>query len=115
MRVDESECSSRPPDTLTSESPPFGVTSMAPDARRKRPMSNGASLMLSIFAFASPFLISSATPSRAGTSYCGPAFEFAAVQQRWAAARQSRVDPGHNEKNCRAYGIHFYQAAMARQ
>jgi hypothetical protein len=88
---------------------------MAPDARRKRPMSNGASLMLSIFAFASPFLISSATPSRAGTSYCGPAFEFAAVQQRWAAARQSRVDPGHNEKNCRAYGIHFYEAVMARQ
>jgi hypothetical protein len=78
-------------------------------------MPNRVALMLSIVAFTSLLLISSATASRAGTSRCGQALELAAVQQRWATARQTYVDPGHNEKNCRTYGIHFYEAAMARQ
>ena len=30
-------------------------------------------------------------------------------------ARQSPVDLDRNERNCRAYGIHFYEAVMARQ
>src|SRR5438067_6693226 len=46
---------------------------------------------------------------------CGQATELAAARVRWAAARQSRVDPANNEKNCRAYGIHFYEAVTARQ
>src|SRR5262249_57195562 len=34
---------------------------------------------------------------------------------RWAAARQSRVDAAQDEKRCRAYRIHFYDAVTARQ
>jgi uncharacterized protein with PIN domain len=88
---------------------------MTLDPTGKRPMPNRATVMLRIVAFATPLLISSAPASRAGTSYCGQASELAAARQRWDATRQSHVDRGHHEKNCRAYGIHFYEAVMARQ
>jgi hypothetical protein len=88
---------------------------MTSNSRGKRPARNRATLMLRMFVFATPLLISSATASKADTLYCGQASELAAARQRWAAARQSRVDPGHNERNCRAYGIHFYEAVIARQ
>jgi hypothetical protein len=29
--------------------------------------------------------------------------------------RKSRVDPAHNEENCRAYGAHFFEAVTVRQ
>ena len=55
------------------------------------------------------------TAAGADASGCGQTAEVAATRVRWAAARQSRVDPANNEKNCRAYGIHFYEAVTARQ
>jgi hypothetical protein len=48
-------------------------------------------------------------------SNCGQATELAAARVRWAAVRQSRGDTANNEKNCRAYSIHFYEAVTARQ
>jgi hypothetical protein len=51
----------------------------------------------------------------ADASNCGQATELAAARVRWAAVRQTRVELANNEKNCRAYGIHFYEAVMARQ
>jgi hypothetical protein len=33
----------------------------------------------------------------------------------FSAGRQSRVDSAQDEKNCRAYRIHFYDAVTARQ
>ena len=71
--------------------------------------------MLTLFAFAGTFIINSATASTVGTSSCGQVFELAAAQQRWTSARENQVDRAHNEKICRTYGIHFYEAVMARQ
>jgi hypothetical protein len=65
--------------------------------------------------FGIPLVVGSAIQSDAGTSNCGQTSELAAARQRWAGARQGPVDPGHNEKNCLAYGIHFYEAVVARQ
>jgi len=71
--------------------------------------------MLRIVMFAIALLANSATASKAETSYCGQGSELAAARLRWAAARQSRVDPVDSAKNCRAYGILFYEAVTARQ
>jgi hypothetical protein len=60
-------------------------------------------------------LIGPPTASGADASYCGQVSELAAARFRWAAARQSRIDPVQTEKNCRAYGIHFYETVTARQ
>jgi len=60
-------------------------------------------------------LIGPPTASGADASSCGQATEFAAARVRWAAVRQSRGDTTNNEKNCRAYGIHFYETVTARQ
>jgi hypothetical protein len=60
-------------------------------------------------------LIGPPTASGADASSCGQATEFAAARVRWAPARQSRGDTTNNEKNCRAYSIHFYEAVTARQ
>jgi len=56
-----------------------------------------------------------ASVQTANAQSCGQTAEVAAARVRWAAVRQSRVDPANNEKTCRAYGIHFYEAATARQ
>jgi hypothetical protein len=72
-------------------------------------------LMSRIVVLAIAFLINAATVCEADTSYCGQVSELAAARLRWAAARQSRVDPVQTEKNCRAYGIHFYETVTARQ
>src|SRR2546430_15298882 len=71
--------------------------------------------MSRIVVLAIAFLINAATVCEADTSYCGQVSELAAARLRWAAARQSRVDPVQTEKNCRAYGIHFYETGTARQ
>jgi hypothetical protein len=71
--------------------------------------------MLRIVMLSIVLLIDPATPAKAGSSYCGQASELTAARVRWAAARHSRVDPAHGEKNCRAYGLHFYEAVTARQ
>jgi hypothetical protein len=51
----------------------------------------------------------------ADASSCGQGSEFAAARVRWAAVRQSRVDPADTGKICRTYGSHFYEAVQARQ
>jgi hypothetical protein len=53
--------------------------------------------------------------SKADILLCGQAFDLAAARLRWAAARQIRIDPVDNDKNCRAYSISFYEAATVRQ
>jgi hypothetical protein len=60
-------------------------------------------------------LIDSPMAAAADASNCGQATELAAARVRWAAVRQSRGDITNNEKNCRAYSIHFYEAVTARQ
>jgi len=72
-------------------------------------------LTLRIAMFAIALLINPETASKADTSYCGQVSELAAARLRWAAARQSRVDPAQSEQKCRAYGIHFYDAVTVRQ
>jgi hypothetical protein len=60
-------------------------------------------------------LIGPPTAAGAGASNCGQATELAAARVRWAAVRQSRGDTTNNEKSCRAYSVHFYEAVTARQ
>jgi hypothetical protein len=60
-------------------------------------------------------LIGPPTAAAADASNCGQATELAAARVRWAAVRKSRGDTPNNEKNCRAYSIHFYEAATVRQ
>jgi hypothetical protein len=68
-----------------------------------------------IIMFVIALLIGPPTAAGAAASSCGQTAEVAAARVRWAAVRQSRIDPANNEKNCRAYGIHFYEAVTARQ
>jgi len=58
--------------------------------------------VLRIVIFAIAVLIVPATASKVDASYCGQVSELAAARLRWAATRESRVDPAHNEKSCRA-------------
>jgi hypothetical protein len=81
--------------------------------RAIRPHNPTLTLRIAMFAIA--LLLNPETASKADTSYCGQVSELAAARLRWAAARQSRVDPAQNEQKCRAYGIHFYDAVTARQ
>jgi hypothetical protein len=71
--------------------------------------------VLRIVIFAIALLIIPATGSKVDASYCGQVSELAAARLRWAATRESRADPAHNEKSCRALGNHFYEAVEARQ
>src|SRR5262245_51250376 len=75
----------------------------------------GALLMLGIGLFVIVFLFISPTTSKADTSNCTQASDLAAARIRWAAARQSRGDAAQDEKKCRAYRNHFYDAVTARQ
>ena len=70
--------------------------------------------MLRIVIFAIAVLIVPATASKVDASYCGQVSELAAARLR-SATRESRVDPAHNEKSCRALGNHFFEAVEARQ
>jgi len=75
----------------------------------------GALLMLAIGLFVIAFLFISPTTSKADTSNCAQVSDLAAARLRWAAARQSRGDTAQDEKKCRTYRIHFYDAVTARQ
>ena len=70
--------------------------------------------MLRSAGFAFALLILAATAAAAETSSCGAGSELAAARQRWAAARQARIDPADAGKSCRTYGNHFYEAVQAR-
>jgi hypothetical protein len=71
--------------------------------------------MLRSITFAIALLILPATAGTADASYCDQASELAAARSRWAASRQSRVDPVKTEKICRAYANDFYEAVVTRQ
>jgi hypothetical protein len=74
----------------------------------------GSTFMLRSAGFAFALLILAATAAPAETSSCGQGSELAAARQRWAAARQARVDPADAGKTCRAYGNNFYEAVQVR-
>src|SRR6516162_3327301 len=74
-----------------------------------------ASLILGIALFVIALLFTLPTISKADTSSCAQVSDLAAARVRWAAARQSGVDAAQDEKRCRAYRIHFYDAVTARQ
>jgi hypothetical protein len=76
---------------------------------------HAACAILGIGLFVIAPLVSSPTASKADPSYCAQASDLAAARLRWAAARQSHVDSAQNEKRCRVYRIHFYDAVTARQ
>jgi hypothetical protein len=71
--------------------------------------------MLQIVLFLIALLLSPATAARADTGYCGHASQLASARLRWQAARQVPIDPALTDKNCRAFGIQFYEAVTARQ
>jgi len=95
--------------------------SMAASARRggtlrdRAANSKRTAPRLHILALIVAVLINPATMAGAETSSCGRSTDLAAARIRWAATRQSRMDPAHNEQICRAYSMHFYEAVMARQ
>jgi hypothetical protein len=72
-------------------------------------------LMLRIIICLIALLMYPATAASADSRYCGHASELATARLRWEAARRSPTDPALREKNCRAYGIQFYEAVTARQ
>jgi len=76
---------------------------------------HAASVIMGIALFVIALLFISPTTSKADALYCAQVSDLAAARLRWAAARQSRVDSGQNEKKCHAYRIHFYDAVTARQ
>ena len=60
-------------------------------------------------------LLYPAMAAKADTRYCGRASELPTARLRWEAARLGSADPALREKNCRAYGSQFYEAATVRQ
>ncbi len=76
---------------------------------------NGAVPRLQIIISLVALLLYPATAAKADTRYCGHASELATARLRWEATRRSPTDPALREKNCRAYGIQFYEAVTARQ
>jgi hypothetical protein len=72
-----------------------------------------AALMLLIIILCIALLFDPAIASGA-ESDCSQPSHLSAAQLRWAALRKSRVDPAHNDENCRAYGTNFFEAVMAR-
>ena len=95
------------------------VPSLASLARRSIGWHNvvkgGAFLMLGIGLFVIALLFISPTTSKADASNLVQVSDLAAARLRWAAARQSRGNVAQDEKKCRAYRMHFYDAVTARQ
>jgi len=71
--------------------------------------------MLQIILFLVAPLLYPAAAARADTVYCGHTSQLAGARLRWQAARQIPVDPALPDKNCRAFGIQFYEVVTARQ
>ena len=74
-----------------------------------------AFVILGIALFVVALLFISPTTSKADTSNCAQILDLPAARLRWAAARQIRVGSAQDEKKCRVYRIHFYDAVTARQ
>jgi hypothetical protein len=75
---------------------------------------NGVKLMLRIAILFVAILPTAVTVSAVEASYCVQSFDLDAVRNRWAVARQSRVDAAHYDESCRAYGNQFFEAVTAR-
>jgi hypothetical protein len=60
-------------------------------------------------------LIDPAITAGAGTSGCSQLSDLSEARLRWAAVRQSRVDPGRSEESCRSYRSNFFEAVTTRQ
>ena len=71
--------------------------------------------MLRTIIFAAALLFAPAITAGAGTSGCSQLSDLSAARLRWAAVRQSRVDPGHSDDSCRSYRSNFYEAVTTRQ
>jgi hypothetical protein len=74
-----------------------------------------ATLMLRMIILAIALLIDPAITFGADMSGCSQLSDLSAVRLRWAAVRKSRVDPAHNEENCRSYGANFFETVTVRQ
>jgi len=74
----------------------------------------GATLMLRIIILAIALLIDPAITFGADMSGCSQLSDLSAARLRWAAVRKSRVDPAHNEENCRSYGANFFETVTVR-
>jgi hypothetical protein len=72
-------------------------------------------IMLRIIIVAVALLIDSALTAGAGMSGCSQLSDLSAARLRWAAVRESRVDPGHSEESCRSYRSNFFEAVTTRQ
>jgi hypothetical protein len=68
-------------------------------------------IIVSVFAL----LMFLSTAAKADMRYCGQASELATARLRWEAARRNVIDPAFRDKNCRTYGMQFYEAVTARQ
>jgi hypothetical protein len=71
--------------------------------------------MLRIIIFVAALLIAPTITAGAGTSGCSQLSDLSAARLRWAAVRQSHVDPGHSDDSCRSYRSNFYEAVTTRQ
>jgi hypothetical protein len=71
--------------------------------------------MLRIIIFAFALLIDPALTAGAGTSGCSQLSDLSAARLRWAAVRESSVDPSHSEESCRSYRSNFFEAVTTRQ
>jgi hypothetical protein len=71
--------------------------------------------MLRIIIVALAFLLDPALTAGAGTSGCSQLSDLSAARLRWAAVRESRVDPSHSEESCRSYRSNFFEAVTTRQ
>src|SRR5262249_53075097 len=103
--------------TLRSGPDIAALTPVGPDHARVwllTSICHAASVILGIALFVGVLLFLSPTASKADELFCAQVPDLAAARLRWAAARQSSVDSGQNEKKCRAYRFHFYDAVPAR-
>jgi hypothetical protein len=71
--------------------------------------------MLRIFIFTVALLIDPALTARAGMSGCSQLPDLSTARLRWAAVRESRVDPVHGEESCCSYRSNFFEAVTTRQ
>jgi hypothetical protein len=71
--------------------------------------------MLRIIVLAVALLIDPALTAGAGTLGCSHLSDLPAARLRWAAVRESRVDPSHSEESCRSYRSNFFEAVTMRQ
>src|SRR5262245_34798163 len=71
--------------------------------------------MLQIIVSLVALLLDPSTAAKADTRYCGRPSELATARLRWEAVRRNAFDPAFPDKNCRTYGVQFYEAVTARQ